>query len=85
MRLGRAWNRTLVYFDIAEPEEADFPAEISLFKSALGILVGAAVAGTLFGFFEHDIASGAIFGALWLGLMVLRSALARHRARRSSP
>jgi predicted lipid-binding transport protein (Tim44 family) len=85
MGLARARNRTLAYFEVIEPDEADFPAETSLFKSALGILVGAAVAGALFGLFEHDIASGAIFGALWLGLMVLRSAWARRRARRSSP
>jgi hypothetical protein len=46
--------------------------------------VGAVVAGALFGFIDHDVASGVVFGALWLGLMILRSAWARHRAGRSS-
>ena len=78
------WDRTLVYFGVAEPEEADFPPKTSRLKSALGLLVGAVVAGALFGLFERDVAAGAFFGALWLGLMILRSAWARHRARRSS-
>jgi hypothetical protein len=85
MGLTRVWNRTLVYFGVDEPQEADFPPDTSLLKSTLSILVGAVVAGALFGFVDHDVASGAVFGALWLGLMILRSAWARHRARRSSP
>ena len=85
MSLARAWNRTLVYFGVAEPEDTEFPPHPSPFKSALGLFVGAVVAGALFGFVDHDVADGAIFGALWLGLMILRSAWARLRARRSSP
>jgi hypothetical protein len=84
MGLTRAWDRTLVYLGAAEPEEADFPPKTSRFKSVLGLLVGAVVAGALFGFIDHDVASGVVFGALWLGLMILRSAWARHRAGRSS-
>jgi hypothetical protein len=85
MGLGRAGKRTLVYFGVAEPEEADFPADTSPFKSALGILLGAVVFGALVGFADRDVTSGAIAGALWLGLMIIRSALAHYRARRSSP
>ena len=85
MGLTRVWNRTLVYFGVDEPQEADFPPDTSLLKSTLSILVGAVVAGALFGFVDHDVADGAIVGALWLGLMILRSAWARLRARRSSP
>jgi ABC-type uncharacterized transport system permease subunit len=79
------WDRTLVYFGVAEPEEADFPPKTSRLKNALGLLVGAGVAGALFAFIDHDVPSGVVFGALWLGLMILYSAWARHRAGRSSP
>ena len=60
MGLARAWNRTLVYFGVAEPEDTDFPPHPSSFKSVLGLFVGAVVAGALFGFVDHDVADGAI-------------------------
>jgi hypothetical protein len=80
-----AWNRTLVYLGVAEPDEADFSTRRSPLKNAASWLFGAVIAGALFGLVERDVVSGALFGALWFGLMLLRTAWARHRARRSSP
>ena len=77
------WNRTLVYFGVAEPDEADFPPRGSPLKIAAGWLMGAVIAGTLFGLVERDVLSGAVFGALWLGLMLVFSAWTRRRAKRS--
>jgi hypothetical protein len=81
MGFARVRNRTLAYFGVEELEEE---RETSLFKSALSMLMGAVIAGALFGLFERDVAAGAFFGALWLGLMILRLAWTRYRARRSS-
>jgi hypothetical protein len=81
MALARVRNRILAYFGVEELEEE---TESSLFKSALGMLMGAIVVGALFGLFERDVAAGAFVGASWLGLMILWTAWARRRARRSS-
>ncbi|HYZ76565.1 MAG TPA: hypothetical protein VE596_04245 [Gaiellaceae bacterium] len=81
MDLTRVRNRTLVYFGIAEAEEVEFPQRISPFKSGLGVVVGAVVAGVLFGLVERDVTEGVVVGGIWLGLMTIRSALAHHRAR----
>jgi hypothetical protein len=82
-----AWNRTLVYFGVADPDEADFSPRGSPLKIAAsrlaGAAIGAVIAGTLFGLVERDVVSGALFGALWLVLMLLLSAWTRRRAKRS--
>ena len=72
-----------MYFGVAEPEEADLAPRGSPLEIAASWLVVAVLAGALFGLVERDVLSGAVFGALWLGLMLLFSAWARRRAKRS--
>jgi hypothetical protein len=87
VHLAQLGNRFLVYFGIGDDdgEESRTAGHASPLRLAAGLVLGGAVAGTLFGLWEHDVVAGVFFGAVWAVLMALRGAYGSwRRARRSA-